>query len=144
MLPFIISFLSHTKNFWRVLLSLSFWAWNKSIDSFLLDSMECLLCEYRLNILAELLRFGDREFYKDWWNAKTIDEVVRHVDLLSICFLSWWFYSLYYKQARTYFLRSFLFFVCALLDYISIGERGTWYISLTFTQHFFSMCLLTW
>jgi hypothetical protein len=30
---------------------------------------------YRLNILAEILRFGDREFYKDWWNAKTIDEV---------------------------------------------------------------------
>ncbi|KAK1266229.1 Diacylglycerol O-acyltransferase 1 [Acorus gramineus] len=28
-----------------------------------------------LNILAELLCFGDREFYKDWWNAKTIDEV---------------------------------------------------------------------
>uniref|UniRef100_J3M4Q0 O-acyltransferase n=1 Tax=Oryza brachyantha TaxID=4533 RepID=J3M4Q0_ORYBR len=37
-----------------------------------------------LNILAEILRFGDREFYKDWWNAKTIDEpvhkwVVRHI-----------------------------------------------------------------
>ncbi|KAJ1400682.1 hypothetical protein SESBI_29373 [Sesbania bispinosa] len=30
----------------------------------------------RLNILAELLRFGDREFYKDWWNAKTIEEGV--------------------------------------------------------------------
>jgi hypothetical protein len=30
---------------------------------------------YRLNILAELLRFGDREFYKDWWNAKTFEEV---------------------------------------------------------------------
>jgi hypothetical protein len=29
----------------------------------------------RLNILAEILQFGDREFYKDWWNAKTIDEV---------------------------------------------------------------------
>uniref|UniRef100_Q8RX96 O-acyltransferase n=1 Tax=Tropaeolum majus TaxID=4020 RepID=Q8RX96_TROMA len=27
-----------------------------------------------LNILAELLRFGDREFYKDWWNAKTVAE----------------------------------------------------------------------
>ncbi|VAI77559.1 unnamed protein product [Triticum turgidum subsp. durum] len=27
-----------------------------------------------LNILAELLRFGDREFYKDWWNAKTVEE----------------------------------------------------------------------
>ncbi|CAN4084791.1 unnamed protein product [Withania somnifera] len=37
-----------------------------------------------LNILAELLCFGDREFYKDWWNAKTIDEpvhkwMVRHI-----------------------------------------------------------------
>ncbi|CAK7352566.1 unnamed protein product [Dovyalis caffra] len=27
-----------------------------------------------LNILAELLRFGDREFYKDWWNARTVQE----------------------------------------------------------------------
>lgn len=30
-----------------------------------------------LNILAELLCFGDREFYKDWWNAKTVDEYWR-------------------------------------------------------------------
>ncbi|KAK6120399.1 hypothetical protein DH2020_045879 [Rehmannia glutinosa] len=30
-----------------------------------------------LNILAELLRFGDREFYKDWWNAKTVEEVLK-------------------------------------------------------------------
>lgn len=26
-----------------------------------------------LNLCAELTRFGDRMFYKDWWNAKTID-----------------------------------------------------------------------
>ncbi len=26
-----------------------------------------------LNLLAELTRFGDRQFYKDWWNAKSID-----------------------------------------------------------------------
>jgi diacylglycerol O-acyltransferase 1 len=25
-----------------------------------------------LNILAELLRFGDRLFYKDWWNCTTV------------------------------------------------------------------------
>ncbi|XP_047311045.1 diacylglycerol O-acyltransferase 1-like [Impatiens glandulifera] len=30
-----------------------------------------------LNILAELLRFGDREFYKDWWNAKSVEEYWR-------------------------------------------------------------------
>ncbi|VFQ68126.1 unnamed protein product [Cuscuta campestris] len=34
-----------------------------------------------LNILAELLRFGDREFYKDWWNARTIDEYWRKWNL---------------------------------------------------------------
>ncbi|KAL6602868.1 hypothetical protein ACP70R_043229 [Stipagrostis hirtigluma subsp. patula] len=32
---------------------------------------------YLLNILAELLCFGDREFYKDWWNAKTVEEYWR-------------------------------------------------------------------
>lgn len=37
-------------------------------------SLETLL-QCRLNILAELVRFGDREFYKDWWNAKTVEEV---------------------------------------------------------------------
>jgi len=26
-----------------------------------------------LNVLAELLRFGDRTFYMDWWNAETLD-----------------------------------------------------------------------
>ncbi|KAI3754175.1 hypothetical protein L1987_53953 [Smallanthus sonchifolius] len=30
-----------------------------------------------LNILAEVLRFGDREFYKDWWNAQTVEEYWR-------------------------------------------------------------------
>ncbi|XAR67143.1 Diacylglycerol O-acyltransferase [Bertholletia excelsa] len=29
------------------------------------------------NILAELLRFGDREFYKDWWNAQSVEEYWR-------------------------------------------------------------------
>lgn len=26
------------------------------------------------NILAEILRFGDREFYKEWWNAQSVGE----------------------------------------------------------------------
>ncbi|KAH9327011.1 hypothetical protein KI387_007189, partial [Taxus chinensis] len=30
-----------------------------------------------LNIVAELVQFGDREFYKDWWNAKTVEEYWR-------------------------------------------------------------------
>ncbi|BFZ19815.1 hypothetical protein BsWGS_22854 [Bradybaena similaris] len=27
-----------------------------------------------LNVIAELMRFADREFYKDWWNAETVSE----------------------------------------------------------------------
>ncbi|KAK3603413.1 hypothetical protein CHS0354_009392 [Potamilus streckersoni] len=27
-----------------------------------------------LNVIAELLRFGDREFYKDWWNSETVNQ----------------------------------------------------------------------
>jgi len=34
-----------------------------------------------LNLLAELTRFGDRLFYKDWWNARTIEVYWRHWNL---------------------------------------------------------------
>ena len=27
-----------------------------------------------MNISAELLRFGDRNFYMDWWNCRTLEE----------------------------------------------------------------------
>ncbi|KAJ9518496.1 hypothetical protein QJQ45_018593 [Haematococcus lacustris] len=43
-----------------------------------LPNMYCWLvmfyCVFHLwlNILAELLRFGDREFYKDWWNSSDV------------------------------------------------------------------------
>jgi len=30
-----------------------------------------------LNIVGELLRFGDREFYRDWWNSTTLAEYWR-------------------------------------------------------------------
>lgn len=48
-----------------------------SEDHIIFEIILCLgeACIFRLNILAELLRFGDREFYKDWWNAKTVEEV---------------------------------------------------------------------
>ena len=34
-----------------------------------------------LNILAEVLGFADRSFYRDWWNAETIDEYWRNWNL---------------------------------------------------------------
>jgi diacylglycerol O-acyltransferase-1 len=38
----------------------------------------------RLNIVAELMCFGDREFYKDWWNAKTVEEYWRMWNMVSL------------------------------------------------------------
>jgi len=34
-----------------------------------------------LNLTGELLRFGDRLFYKDWWNAQTLDVYWRQWNL---------------------------------------------------------------
>jgi diacylglycerol O-acyltransferase-1 len=34
-----------------------------------------------LNLLAELTRFGDRCFYREWWNARTIEEYWRNWNL---------------------------------------------------------------
>ena len=42
----------------------------------------CTVLVHRLNILAELLCFGDREFYKDWWNAKSVGDVSFHQSCL--------------------------------------------------------------
>jgi diacylglycerol O-acyltransferase-1 len=30
-----------------------------------------------LNLTGELLRFGDREFYRDWWNCKNLADFWR-------------------------------------------------------------------
>jgi len=27
-----------------------------------------------LNIVAEITRFGDRNFYNDWWNCRTLEQ----------------------------------------------------------------------
>ncbi|KAK7483028.1 hypothetical protein BaRGS_00025691, partial [Batillaria attramentaria] len=31
-----------------------------------------------LNVIAELLMFGDREFYRDWWNAENLSQFWQH------------------------------------------------------------------
>jgi hypothetical protein len=36
-----------------------------------------IVWELILNIFAEITRFGDREFYQDWWNSTTYEEFNR-------------------------------------------------------------------
>lgn len=35
---------------------------------------QCVPCLNLLLCAMQLTRFGDREFYKDWWNAATIGD----------------------------------------------------------------------
>ena len=51
-----------------------------------------------LNLLAELTCFGDRIFYKDWWNARTIDIYWRD---WNIPVHSWILRHLYYPLLRS-------------------------------------------
>ena len=83
-------------------------------------------CKCRLNILAELLRFGDREFYKDWWNAKTVEEVVLFLffPLDSVfCYV----YSPCWRE--TVNCCCFLHVSLGFTAVISIGKCGIWYVS---------------
>eukprot|EP00899_Mesostigma_viride_P026934 jgi/Mesvir1/7425/Mv19207-RA.2 len=50
-----------------------------------------------LNITGELLRFADREFYKDWWNATTIEKYWR---LWNIPVHKWLVRHLYFPCRR--------------------------------------------
>jgi len=33
-----------------------------------------LIFHLLLNIISELIRFGDRNFYSDWWNCRSLEE----------------------------------------------------------------------
>lgn len=36
-----------------------------------------IVFEQILNVFGELVKFGDREFYQDWWNSKSFEEFNR-------------------------------------------------------------------
>lgn len=53
----------------------------------------CLLHAW-MNGWAELLRFGDRQFYRDWWNASSYDVYYRTWN----CVVHDWLYAYVYKD----------------------------------------------
>ncbi|XP_043703493.1 diacylglycerol O-acyltransferase 1A-like [Telopea speciosissima] len=75
-----------------------------------------------LNILAELLCFGDREFYKDWWNAKTIEEYWR---MWNMSVHKWMVRHIYFPCLRNGIPKEvaivIVFFVSALFHELCIG-----------------------
>ncbi|VDL75273.1 unnamed protein product [Nippostrongylus brasiliensis] len=62
--------------------------------------MICLICLFYgllhswLNGFAELLRFGDRQFYMNWWNADNMAEYYRNWNLV----VHDWLYAYVYRD----------------------------------------------
>lgn len=60
----------------------------------------CLLHAW-MNAAAELLRFGDRMFYKDWWNASSFDVYYRTWNVV----VHDWLYTYIYKDMYEHVLK---------------------------------------
>lgn len=68
-----------------------------------------------MNLLAELTRFGDRKFYLDWWNSRSIDEYWRKWNLPVH---QWVVRHLYYPLLRKQVSRNMAVFACFLFSAI--------------------------
>lgn len=80
------------------------------------------LFELWLNILAEITRFGDREFYKDWWNSATLGEYWR---LWNMPVHKWMLRHVYFPATNmgiSKFAAGFIvFFLSAVLHEVMVG-----------------------
>uniref|UniRef100_A0A0K8U8F3 Sterol O-acyltransferase 1 n=1 Tax=Bactrocera latifrons TaxID=174628 RepID=A0A0K8U8F3_BACLA len=54
-----------------------------------------------LNFTSELLRFGDRMFYKDWWTSSTYDEYFRNWNVV----VHDWLYEYIYKDSYNHLFK---------------------------------------
>jgi len=74
------------------------------------------------NIVAELTRFGDRTFYKEWWNARTLGEYWK---LWNIPVHSWLLRHVYFpmvnKKHNKYFSMLVTFFISAVAHEYLVG-----------------------
>lgn len=91
-----------------------------------IKKLRSLISPDRLNILAELLCFGDREFYKDWWNAKTVEEVIY---ICPVKNYFWRFLHLFPFLEENFNYLSWLCWSFLCHHGCSIGGCGIWYVS---------------
>lgn len=76
------------------------------------------------NIVAEILQFGDRMFYRDWWTAKNYDTYYRNWNII----VHDWLHEYVYKDFYNYIFKGsklasslMVFFISALFHEYMIG-----------------------
>lgn len=95
-----------------------------------------------LNILAELMRFGDREFYREWWNCRNLAEYWRDWNLpVHSFFLRHVNRPLQNLGLPKVAINFFVFFVSAAAhEYVislSVGKVSGWVLSAFTLQYIF-------
>jgi len=79
-----------------------------------------------LNLFGELTRFGDRQFYKDWWNSSYIDEYWRTWNLPTHYWLMRHMYNPLRRKKINKFVCGFMvfFFSAVFHEYLISGALG--------------------
>jgi len=72
-----------------------------------------------LNIVSELLRFGDRRFYHDWWNSTTIAEYWRKWNLpVHVWLVRHVYFPMRRRRISRIYANAFIFLMSALFHEI--------------------------
>ncbi|XP_055591079.1 sterol O-acyltransferase 1-like [Uranotaenia lowii] len=89
----------------------------------------CMLHSW-MNVVSELLRFADRMFYRDWWNASSFAEYIRSWNVI----VHDWLYTYIYKDLVEYCMGN-----CRFLATIAVFTLSAIFheIILAFTFRFF-------
>ncbi|XP_039312472.1 sterol O-acyltransferase 1-like [Solenopsis invicta] len=101
--------------------------------------VQYLIFQAWMNAWAEMLRFADRLFYKDWWNAKTINEYFRKWNLIVHIWLYTYIYKEVYKfgasQNRT-LAATAVFFISAIVHEYALAFTMGFFYPVTFILFF--------
>ncbi|XP_067628806.1 sterol O-acyltransferase 1 isoform X2 [Eurosta solidaginis] len=95
-----------------------------------------LLLHAWLNFTSELLRFGDRMFYKDWWTSTQFDAFYRNWNVV----VHDWLYEYIYKEAYTNIFKGskllatlLVFYTSAVVHEYIIGYALGFFCPIMFT-----------
>lgn len=104
----------------------------------------CLLHAW-MNGSAELLRFADRQFYRDWWNASSFSEYMRSWNVV----VHDWLYTYIYKDSVEHVFKNcrplatiLVFTVSAIFHEIVLGFAFRFFYPVMFVQFEFMGLLL--
>ncbi|EYC07551.1 hypothetical protein Y032_0070g498 [Ancylostoma ceylanicum] len=103
-----------------------------SLFAGIVPGMICLVCLFYgllhswLNGFAEVLRFGDRQFYLNWWNSNNMAEYYRNWNLV----VHDWLYAYVYRDVSK---------LIGGRNGLQIAQMGVFFLSALFHEYWFGI-----